>query len=222
MFAPRSCLQLKKGEKGRRKKTAQYRQWWWLDRNANGVAQRCVEEDQLFGRTCRAICRCIGCTCQLEGYRSSPSAATSCVCRNSWPGHLRERKAKRCTMSKLIARASRFAAIEKGTNNSRRIPGGIILADPRVPADSSATIFADSFVAVTPFCLHVDIEETTIAHYTRPWPEAGPGTITTGAWHFSRANLDYTDARLPGPRSQPLIPRFVARLLSCPLSYLLC
>lgn len=63
--------------------------------------------------------------------------------------------------------------------------------------------------------VHSDIEETTMAHYTRAWSRNRPR-------FFEKGSRLRHSSRLPGSRSGPLILRFVARLLSCLPSYLLC
>lgn len=63
--------------------------------------------------------------------------------------------------------------------------------------------------------VHIDIEETTMAHYTRAWSRNRPR-------FFEKGSRLRHSSRLPGSRSGPLILRFVARLLSCLPSYLLC
>lgn len=62
--------------------------------------------------------------------------------------------------------------------------------------------------------VHSDIEETTMAHYTRAWSRNRPR-------FFEKGSRLRHSSRLPGSRSGPLILRFVARLLSCLPSYLL-
>lgn len=54
-----------------------------------------------------------------------------------------------------------------------------------------------------------------MAHYTRAWSRNRPR-------FFEKGSRLRHSSRLPGSRSGPLILRFVARLLSCLPSYLLC